>query len=98
MDWDVNSHLLARIAHILAGANWQRAGGKGQKPRPIKPPDAKQSRKSRAERGQDTARRLRNLGLLPGHTPPSRRTLTPQEAKLADQLRRAREKQQQQDG
>jgi hypothetical protein len=54
------------VAYLLAGANWQRSGGKGKKPRPIQPPDGRR-RKSRAERGEEAVRRLRNLGLIPGH-------------------------------
>lgn len=30
--------LLALIADLLAGANWQRGGGKGQRPKPIPRP------------------------------------------------------------
>lgn len=30
--------LLALIADLLAGANWQRSGGKGQRPKPIPRP------------------------------------------------------------
>lgn len=88
VDWRVDSYLLARIAHLLAGANWQRSGGKGQKPKPIKTPDGK-PRQPKAERGEDAARRLRNLGLLPGHQAPSRRPLTAQEQQLAAALERA---------
>lgn len=36
--WDVNSHLLAGIHDHLAGANWQRGGGKGSRPQPIRRP------------------------------------------------------------
>lgn len=90
VDWSVDSYLLARVAHLLAGANWQRSGGRGAKPKPIKPPDGKRSsRKSRTERGKDTAKRLRNLGLLPGHAKPPPRPLTPQEQKLAAAIERA---------
>lgn len=36
--WGLEHHLLALIADLLAGANWQRGGGKGSKPRPIPRP------------------------------------------------------------
>lgn len=86
----MTDYLLARIAHILASANWQRGGGKGPRPKPIKIPDGK-PRDAKKRAGADTARRLANLGLLPGHAP-TRRPLTPQEQKLAEALRRAQER------
>ncbi|MFY1686501.1 hypothetical protein [Plantactinospora sp. WMMB782] len=76
--------LLARLDHRLAGANWQRGGGKGAKPKSIEIPGVgAKPAKSRAERGEEAAQRLRNLGLisatpgrrpgpLPGPTPPGR--------------------------
>jgi hypothetical protein len=36
--WTLEAQLLAQIADLLAGANWQRSGGKSQKPKPIKRP------------------------------------------------------------
>ncbi|WP_213004733.1 hypothetical protein [Paractinoplanes toevensis] len=60
--------LLRQIDLRLAGANWQRGGGKGTKPKPIELPD----RQGRGDRpaavkapGGNVATRLRNLGLLP---------------------------------
>ncbi|ROS62207.1 hypothetical protein EDF38_1310 [Frigoribacterium sp. PhB160] len=36
---DVQTHLLASVVDLLAGANWQRAGKKGgSKPKPLKRP------------------------------------------------------------
>jgi len=49
-----------RIEHRLAGANWQRGGGKGARPKPVKLPTAEDAR-----RKQSYVRRLRNLGLIP---------------------------------
>ena len=47
MAWDVNEFLLASIADLLAGANWQRSG-KGQRPKPIERPKSEvQLRKDR---------------------------------------------------
>lgn len=37
-DWGLIEHRLADITDLLAGANWQRAGGKGNKPKPIRRP------------------------------------------------------------
>ena len=68
-DWDLHAALLALIEYRLAGANWQRSGGKGQKPKPIKIPgsDTSSSRRSKPkrERNADAVRRLQNLGLIP---------------------------------
>jgi hypothetical protein len=89
VDWSVTDYLLARVAHLLAGANWQRSGGKGPKPKPVKLPDAKSARDRKAA-GEDTARRLRNLGLIPG--PVQQRPLTPAERALAEALARAQQR------
>lgn len=64
-DWDMTALLLRQIDLRLAGANWQRSGGKGQKPKPIELPDRKKPRKVD---GADVAQRLRNLGLIPPGT------------------------------
>jgi hypothetical protein len=39
---DPKVHLLATIADLLAGANWQRGGSKGSKPKPIQRPGDRQ--------------------------------------------------------
>jgi hypothetical protein len=36
--WTMNELLLASVLDVLALANWQRAGGKGNKPKPIPRP------------------------------------------------------------
>lgn len=39
--WDTSAYLLAQVVDSLAGANWQRSGGKGSRPKPVprpKPP------------------------------------------------------------
>lgn len=36
--WTLDAQLLAAIHDRLAAANWQRAGGKGQRPKPIPRP------------------------------------------------------------
>jgi hypothetical protein len=38
--WGLPEHLLARILDTLAGANWQRSGGKGPRPKPVPRPGA----------------------------------------------------------
>lgn len=40
-DWGVTEHLLAAAVDALNGANWQRGGGKGKHPKPVKRPGAK---------------------------------------------------------
>lgn len=62
--WGVNEFLLRQIDLRLAGANWQRAGGKGQKPKPIDLPQQRRARPAKPS-GDDLAQRLRNLGLIP---------------------------------
>lgn len=39
--WGVTEYLLAQVVDALNGANWQRGGGKGQKPKPTPRPGAK---------------------------------------------------------
>ena len=36
--WGTSEELLASILDTLAGANWQRGGGKGQRPTPVSRP------------------------------------------------------------
>ena len=36
--WGLAEHLLAAVVDVLQFANYQRAGGKGRKPRPVKRP------------------------------------------------------------
>ncbi len=69
--WGLQELLLRRIDLTLQGANWQRAGGKGQKPKPIELPDNKGRGSKPATSkpsGEDIAARLRNLGLIPAGT------------------------------
>lgn len=44
--WRVTDHLLAAVLDALHGANWQRGGGKGQRPKPIKRPGVDDGSKS----------------------------------------------------
>jgi hypothetical protein len=67
-DWDLHALLLRLIDLDIRGLQWQNGGGKGSKPRPIELPDGK-GRGSRpassGSSGEETARRLRNLGMIP---------------------------------
>ena len=36
--WTADTHLLAAVLDALAGANWQRGGGKGGRPKPVRRP------------------------------------------------------------
>ena len=36
--WGLQEHLAAATVDLLAAANWQRGGGKGVKPKPLKRP------------------------------------------------------------
>lgn len=40
--WTADTYLLAQVADLLAGANWQRGGGKGSRPKPLHRPKWKQ--------------------------------------------------------
>jgi hypothetical protein len=55
--WGVSEHLQATIVDVLMGANWQRGGGKGQRPTPISRPDARTEKRRR-----EYVSRLRNMG------------------------------------
>lgn len=61
--------LLRQVLHTLQGANWQRSGGKGSKPKPIELPDKRRKAPASKPVGADVAQRLRNLGLIPPGTP-----------------------------
>ncbi|WP_406083113.1 hypothetical protein OHA01_26390 [Micromonospora zamorensis] len=57
--WSTADHLLASAVELLAGANWQRGGGKGGKPKPLPRPDARAEKRRREYVG-----RLQRLGLI----------------------------------
>ena len=40
-EWGTTDYLLAIVADVLQGANYQRGGGKGRKPKPIQRPGKK---------------------------------------------------------
>lgn len=39
--WGLDQQLLAGVVDLLAGANWQRGGGKGTKPKKVPRPGVK---------------------------------------------------------
>jgi hypothetical protein len=39
--WSDTEYLLAGVFDLLAGANWQRSGGRGPRPRPVRRPGDK---------------------------------------------------------
>lgn len=60
--WDDTQELLACICDVLSQANWQRGGGKGQRPKPIKrpyedkiktPEDARNQARAKVEQDND---------------------------------------------
>ncbi|MFE9955832.1 hypothetical protein [Micromonospora sp. NPDC005299] len=57
--WGVTEHLLATAVDALLGANWQRGGGKGQRPKPVRRPDPRAEKRRREYVG-----RLQRLGLI----------------------------------
>jgi len=46
--WTAETHMLANVGDVLAGANWQRGGGQGPRPDPIPRPGDEQRAKGRA--------------------------------------------------
>ncbi len=44
-EWTVDTYRRASTVDLLAGANWQRSGGKGKRPKPIARPNAKNESK-----------------------------------------------------
>ncbi len=67
--WDMTALLLRQILLATQGGNWQRSGGKGQKPKPIPLPQQQRTgtpAKPKAS-GAEIAQRLKNLGLIPAN-------------------------------
>ena len=57
--WSVSDHLLADVADSLHAANWQRAGGKGEKPTPVPRPSDLKDTKDRRTAMLDKAARFK---------------------------------------
>jgi hypothetical protein len=55
----VAEYQLANITDVLLGANWQRGGGKGQRPKPVHRPDPRAEKRNR-----EYVAKLRQLGLI----------------------------------
>lgn len=58
--WGPDTHLLATIVDLLAGANWQRSGVKSNRPKPIDRP----GRNRAGERRLGTARPIEEVRRL----------------------------------
>lgn len=58
--WGIAEHLTATVVDVLAAANWQRGGGKGKRPEPLKRPDAAAEKRRRGY-----VERLKRLGHIP---------------------------------
>lgn len=43
--WTTDTYMLALVVDCLTGANYQRSGGKGRKPKPVPRPDKAKSRR-----------------------------------------------------
>lgn len=52
--WQIQEHLLALTADVLALANWQRGGGKGTRPKPIPRPGVEAQKNERTFGGGQT--------------------------------------------
>jgi len=67
VDWDLTAQLLRLIELDLRGLQWQNAGGKGQRPKPIPLPDerGRGDKPTGRASGEELARRLRSMGLIP---------------------------------
>lgn len=48
--WSTESHLLAQVVDTLNAANYQRAGGKGEKPKPVPRPNDLKEIQTKRER------------------------------------------------
>lgn len=57
--WGVTDYLLANAVDALQGANWQRGGGKGSRPKPVHRPDPRAEKRNR-----EYVAKLRQLGLI----------------------------------
>ena len=62
VEWSTTDWLLAGVIDVLQGANWQRGGGKGSRPKPVERPkslpEIERKQREHAE-AQDRVTRLR---------------------------------------
>lgn len=63
-DWGMAEMLLRQIDLRLAGANWQRGGGKGTRPKPI-PLPSEQPKQAAKTAMPGLVQRMKNLGQIP---------------------------------
>ncbi len=54
--WSLDAHLLALVIDTLRTANWQRGGGKGRRPQPIRRPGTAGRRLGRTDRDPQEVR------------------------------------------
>jgi hypothetical protein len=66
--WTLEAHLLAVIGDRLAGGNWQRSGGKGPRPSPIRRPGVGGPRKLGNTKGQTPEQVRAKLEAMSGRT------------------------------
>ncbi len=59
--WGSTEHLLALAVDVLQGANWQRSGGKGQRPKPLPRPKSKVEVEEHNRRHTEHQQRLQTL-------------------------------------
>jgi hypothetical protein len=55
--WGTTDYLLAAVVDNLAAANWQRGGGKGQRPKPLQRPKSAQEIRAKRQRMQAMERK-----------------------------------------
>lgn len=53
-EWTADSDLLAGIFNALQDGNWQRAGGRGSRPKPVERPQSARGKKSEQGREKQT--------------------------------------------
>jgi len=59
--WGITDYLLAGVIDVLQGANWQRGGGKGQRPKPMPRPKSKPEIEEHNRRHAEQQERLKML-------------------------------------
>lgn len=75
--WSTETHMMAHVVDVLAGANWQRGGGKGKAPTPIDRPSDMAAAAAKVDRTFEKAARAearlkRKKQQAPQASPPSR--------------------------
>jgi hypothetical protein len=68
VEWSLTNHLLAGVADRLSGGNWQRSGGKGPRPMPIRRPGVGGPRKLGNTQGMSPQQVKAKLEAMSGRT------------------------------